>query len=78
MMSDQTDGHVNKECTIFFSLAQTHFTNRIIHCPLKITLGQIDASRGLSYVRLRAIKSSEEECQTHHCQPQSKNIGDIF
>jgi hypothetical protein len=37
----------------------------------------IDASlRGV--VDKRAIKSSGEECQTHHCQPHSTNIGHTF
>ena len=46
--------------------------------------GQIDAelgdirSKGQNNVRLRAIKTSGEECQTHNWQPQRINIGDKF
>ena len=33
--------------------------------------GQID-------VRVRAVKSREQEFKTHHCQPQRANFGDKF
>ena len=33
-------------------------------------------SSGQNYVRLRALKSRGEECQTHNCQQKSINIGD--
>ena len=65
-----------------FSLAQAHFANQII--SMQNTYRQIDAilrvnmSSGQIDVRFRAIKSREEECQTHHCQPQSTNIEDKF
>ena len=48
----------------------------------KYTYSQINASlrdvrsNGQNGVRLRAIKSSGEECQTYHCQHNSMNIGD--
>ena len=45
----------------------------LIDAILKVNLssGQID-------VRFRAIRSRGQECQTHHCQHQSSNIGDKF
>ena len=48
---------------------------KYIYSQINASLRDVRSS-GQNDVRLRAIKSSREECQTHHCQHNSMNIGD--
>ena len=48
---------------------------KYIYSQINASLRDVRSS-GQNDVRLRAIKSSGEECQTHHCQHNSMNIGD--
>ena len=58
------------ERTVLYNFARAHFTNH------KMYMQNIYSK--INDVRLRAIQSSEEECQTHYCQYNSIDIGNKF
>ena len=44
-------------------------------CTVLYSLAQVHVSNQINDVKLRAIQISGQECQTHHCQHNSINIG---
>ena len=44
-------------------------------CTILYSLAQVHVSNQINDVKLRAIQISGQECQTHHCQHNSINIG---